>query len=197
MEDLHQQDHQQQPQQEEQQLAEQQLPETSEIQRLDDETVRRITAEQAISDLTSIVKELIDNALDAESTTINSECFVAALVIVMVIVIVVVVFAITITITIVIASIIYRSFARSFLPLHWIELNSVQFYSGSNRTTPHRTTPHHTISHTQSGCMDRDSRSSRFRTMETAFRWDPFLTWQRGTQPPRSSASKTFTRERD
>ena len=49
------------------------LPETSEIQRLDEHTVRRITAEQAISDLTSIVKELLDNALDAESTTIKSE----------------------------------------------------------------------------------------------------------------------------
>ena len=53
----------------------QQLPETSEIQRLDSDTIRRITAEQAISDLSSIVKELIDNALDAESTTIKSEYF--------------------------------------------------------------------------------------------------------------------------
>ena len=50
-----------------------QLPETSEIKRLDDNTIRRITAEQAISDLSSIVKELIDNALDAESTTIKSK----------------------------------------------------------------------------------------------------------------------------
>ena len=50
-----------------------QLPETSEIQKLDIDTVRRITAEQAISDLPSIVKELMDNALDAESTTIKSE----------------------------------------------------------------------------------------------------------------------------
>lgn len=54
---------------------EQQLPDTSEIQRLDNDTIRRITAEQAISDLSSIVKELIDNALDAESTTIKSEYF--------------------------------------------------------------------------------------------------------------------------
>lgn len=54
-------------------LQQEQLPETSEIKRLDDDTVRRITAEQAISDLASIVKELIDNALDAESTTIKSE----------------------------------------------------------------------------------------------------------------------------
>ena len=51
----------------------QQLPETSEIQKLDGDTIRRITAEQAISNLPSIVKELIDNALDAESTTIKSE----------------------------------------------------------------------------------------------------------------------------
>ena len=50
-----------------------QLPETSEIRRLDADTVRRITAEQAISDLSSIVKELMDNALDAESTTIKSK----------------------------------------------------------------------------------------------------------------------------
>ena len=58
---------------EEQQGEQEPLPETSEIKRLDDDTVRRITAEQAISDLASIVKELIDNALDAESTTIKSE----------------------------------------------------------------------------------------------------------------------------
>jgi hypothetical protein len=51
------------------------IPETSEIKRLDDDTVRRITAEQAISDLASIVKELIDNSLDAESTTIKSKLF--------------------------------------------------------------------------------------------------------------------------
>jgi len=51
------------------------LPETSEIQRLDIDTVRRITAEQAISDLASIVKELMDNALDAESTTIKIRLF--------------------------------------------------------------------------------------------------------------------------
>jgi len=63
----------QQQQQQQQQQQDQQLPETSEIKRLDDDTVRRITAEQAISDLASIVKELIDNALDAESTTIKSE----------------------------------------------------------------------------------------------------------------------------
>ena len=51
------------------------MPETSEIQRLDNDTIRRITAEQAISDLPSIVKELIDNALDAESTTIKIRLF--------------------------------------------------------------------------------------------------------------------------
>jgi len=53
----------------------QQLPETSEIQKLDGDTIRRITAEQAISNLPSIVKELIDNALDAESTTIKIRLF--------------------------------------------------------------------------------------------------------------------------
>ena len=66
---------QQPPQQEQQeeQLTVLVIPETSDIKRLDDATVRRITAEQAISDLASIVKELIDNSLDAESTTIKSK----------------------------------------------------------------------------------------------------------------------------
>ena len=68
---------QQPPPQQEQQPPQQQsivvIPETSDIKRLDDATVRRITAEQAISDLASIVKELIDNSLDAESTTIKSK----------------------------------------------------------------------------------------------------------------------------
>jgi len=71
-----QQQQQQQQDQEQQQQQQEQLPETSvegEIKRLDDDTVRRISAEQAISDLASIVKELIDNALDAESTTIRSK----------------------------------------------------------------------------------------------------------------------------
>mmetsp|Transcript_15990 Transcript_15990/g.40095 ORF Transcript_15990/g.40095 Transcript_15990/m.40095 type:complete len:1090 (-) Transcript_15990:65-3334(-) len=56
-------------------MEQEQLPETSEIQKLDGDTIRRITAEQAISDLPSIVKELIDNALDAESTTIKIRLF--------------------------------------------------------------------------------------------------------------------------
>jgi len=60
---------------EDQQGEQDPLPETSEIKRLDDDTVRRITAEQAISDLASIVKELVDNALDAESTTIKIRLF--------------------------------------------------------------------------------------------------------------------------
>jgi hypothetical protein len=64
-------DDQQQQQQAEQQ--QQQLPIHSEIQRLNPDTIRRISAEQAISDLASIVKELVDNSLDAESTTIKSK----------------------------------------------------------------------------------------------------------------------------
>lgn len=48
-------------------------PPDSEIQRLSHDTIRRISAEQAISDLSSIVKELVDNALDAEATTIKSK----------------------------------------------------------------------------------------------------------------------------
>jgi hypothetical protein len=47
-------------------------PPHSEIQCLDQDTIRRISAEQAISDLASIVKELVDNALDAEATIIKS-----------------------------------------------------------------------------------------------------------------------------
>lgn len=47
-------------------------PPHSDIQRLAQDTIRRISAEQAISDLSSIVKELVDNALDAEATTIKS-----------------------------------------------------------------------------------------------------------------------------
>ncbi|KAG7349624.1 DNA mismatch repair protein MutL [Nitzschia inconspicua] len=50
-------------------------PPDSEIKRLSQDTIRRISAEQAISDLTSIVKELIDNALDAEATTIKIRLF--------------------------------------------------------------------------------------------------------------------------
>lgn len=50
-----------------------QPPPSSEIQRLSLDTIRRISAEQAISDLASIVKELVDNALDAEATTIKSK----------------------------------------------------------------------------------------------------------------------------
>ena len=45
----------------------------SEIKRLGNDSVRRIVSEQAITDLSSIVKELVDNALDAESTTIKSK----------------------------------------------------------------------------------------------------------------------------
>ena len=44
----------------------------NEIKRLTDDSIRRIVAEQAITDLASIVKELVDNALDAESSTIKS-----------------------------------------------------------------------------------------------------------------------------
>jgi hypothetical protein len=42
------------------------------IQSLPVESVRRIMAGQAILDLAGCVKELVDNALDAGSTNINS-----------------------------------------------------------------------------------------------------------------------------
>jgi DNA mismatch repair ATPase MutL len=45
-----------------------------EIKKLEDSSVRRIVAEQAVTDLSSVVKELVDNALDAQSTSINSKC---------------------------------------------------------------------------------------------------------------------------
>ena len=38
------------------------------------DAVRRIVAGQVIFDLASAAKELVDNALDAGSTTINGEC---------------------------------------------------------------------------------------------------------------------------
>jgi len=47
----------------------------SEIKRLSDDSVRRIVAEHAVTDLSSIVKELVDNSLDAESTTIKVRLF--------------------------------------------------------------------------------------------------------------------------
>lgn len=47
----------------------------SEIKPLGEESIRRIVAEQAITDLSSIAKELVDNALDAESNTIKVRLF--------------------------------------------------------------------------------------------------------------------------
>jgi hypothetical protein len=46
-------------------------PTRNAIQQLPVDSVRRIVAGQAILDLSSCVKELIDNALDAGSTNIN------------------------------------------------------------------------------------------------------------------------------
>jgi DNA mismatch repair protein PMS2 len=42
------------------------------IQAIPADSVRRIVAGQVIFDLASAVKELVDNALDAQSTSINS-----------------------------------------------------------------------------------------------------------------------------
>jgi DNA mismatch repair ATPase MutL len=42
------------------------------IQPIEEESVRRIVAGQAVSDLASAVKELVDNSLDAGSKSINS-----------------------------------------------------------------------------------------------------------------------------
>ena len=46
----------------------------TEIRSIPADTVRRIVAGQAVSDLASAVKELVDNALDAGSKNINSTC---------------------------------------------------------------------------------------------------------------------------
>ncbi len=43
------------------------------IRPIDEESIRRIVAGQAITDLASAVKELVDNALDAGSKSINSK----------------------------------------------------------------------------------------------------------------------------
>ncbi|CAJ1960863.1 unnamed protein product [Cylindrotheca closterium] len=48
---------------------------TAEIKKLHDDSIRRIVAEQAITDLSSIVKELVDNSIDAESKTIKVRLF--------------------------------------------------------------------------------------------------------------------------
>ena len=42
------------------------------IRPIEEESVQRIVAGQAVTDLASAVKELVDNALDAGSTGINS-----------------------------------------------------------------------------------------------------------------------------
>ena len=45
---------------------------TDVIQPLSHASITRLVAEQAIVDLPSIVKELVDNALDAQATHLNS-----------------------------------------------------------------------------------------------------------------------------
>ena len=45
----------------------------SDIRPIPADAVRRIVAGQAVTDLASAVKELVDNALDAGSKTINSK----------------------------------------------------------------------------------------------------------------------------
>ena len=43
------------------------------IRPIEEESVQRIVAGQAVTDLASAAKELVDNALDAGSTSINSK----------------------------------------------------------------------------------------------------------------------------
>jgi len=47
---------------------------SAEIRPIDPESVQRIVAGQAVFDLSTALKELVDNALDAKSRTINSKC---------------------------------------------------------------------------------------------------------------------------
>ena len=47
-----------------------------EIRTIEAESVRRLVAGQAVTDLASAVKELVDNALDAGAQNINSTCFI-------------------------------------------------------------------------------------------------------------------------
>lgn len=46
-----------------------------EIRAIEESSRQRIAAGQAIQDLASAVKELVDNALDAQSQTINGTCY--------------------------------------------------------------------------------------------------------------------------
>jgi len=46
---------------------------SSAIRPIEEDSVRRIVAGQAVTDLASAVKELVDNALDAQAKNINSE----------------------------------------------------------------------------------------------------------------------------
>lgn len=45
------------------------------IKKLQEDSIRRIVAEQAITDLSSIVKELVDNSIDADGSTIKIRLF--------------------------------------------------------------------------------------------------------------------------
>ena len=51
------------------------VDEPSVIRPIEEESVRRIVAGQAVTDLASCVKELVDNALDAGSKSINSTSY--------------------------------------------------------------------------------------------------------------------------
>ena len=147
-----------------QQEQEQQLPETSEIQRLDNDTIRRITAEQAISDLSSIVKELIDNALDAESTTIKSEYIGQNC-----------------------RTVFLFFFSRPF-PFEIITYWFTQNVLGYCFNSPIRLFVHKFV------CLGRVWILSRFPMTETAFPQGLGRIWPLAMQPPRSSAWKIFTK---
>jgi hypothetical protein len=47
------------------------------IERIEAESIRRIVAGQAVTDLASAVKELVDNSIDAGSQSINGKLLVA------------------------------------------------------------------------------------------------------------------------
>jgi hypothetical protein len=174
---------QQQKQEQQQQQGQQDLhnpPLCSEIQRLNDDTIRRISAEQAISDLASIVKELVDNALDAESSTIKSEYTVIDH------------HATTIVQCYKMDWTMFHLLLLTFIhsPAHVFFL-SMQFSFVVNTYGVVRSLSH------QSAYLDRDSTSSKSPMTDAGSHPRRGRTWPHGMPPPKFPRSMTYTPAQD